>query len=440
MTEVLDNKVNTQKQEEFQKTLTQMLSDFKIDSKEARELLKKYDLEKKELIQLSKEQLQLLKNQFWEELDIDNLVEFIQRQASLYLEVRKPDENLLYEWLSDYDDFEKNSKYDINLKNQVKPEQISENDWNKAKEFLDLIKELNITDWKISYTKDKWLILELDTSWSNLYIKFEWGDVVITWQNDWVLFVEKLSKEDFQGFVRNYDNIENKRVLEQLWFTWWLTLWWILAFSLRTWIWFLLWNIWFWLWAYRWYNLYKSYNLSRSESIQVLKENKDNPEVVKSYLYLSQIWYITWYDNWTFETIDGEKLTKEQIISKKEAIVDNEIQQYQLLRWLKEQWYKPKFLKKGKYELDMFWLFDNSPLVFDWNNIKFSTSNFENWKELNFTDIKTAFEKIQKINECLSLESQLKNSNNDNNNFTFNNGNVVLEQKIQKIKQEILEK
>jgi hypothetical protein len=31
-----------------------------------------------------------------------------------------------------------------------------------------------------------------------------------------MLFVEKLSKKDFKSFVRNYDNLENKRVLEQL--------------------------------------------------------------------------------------------------------------------------------------------------------------------------------------------------------------------------------
>jgi len=84
----------------------------------------------------------------------------------------------------------------------------------------------------------------------------------------------------------------------------------------------------------------------------------------------------------------------------------------------------------------MFWLFDKSLLIFEWNSIKFSTSNFEDWKELVFTDIKTAFEKIQKINEFLSLESELR-SLDTNNGFNFNNWFIELEQKIQKIKQEI---
>jgi hypothetical protein len=380
--------------------------------------------------------LQLLKQQFWEELNIDNLIQFIEKQASLYLEVRKPDENLLYEWLSDFENFQNSFSFYIDFRNPTKPDKIHENDWNKAKDFLDLIKELGTTDWKIAYTKDRRLFLELDTSWSNLYLRLDCDNVIITWQNDWMLFVKKLSKKDFKWFVRNYDNLENKRVLEQLWFTWWFTLWWILSFSIRTWIWFLLWNIWLWLWAYRSYNLYKSYNLSKNEAIQVLRDNKNDEEIVKKYLYLSQIWYITWYNNWTFETIDGEKLSKEELNSKKEKLVDNEIQKYQLLRWLKEKWYAPKYLGSWRYELDMFWLFDKSPLIFEWNSIKFSTSNFEDWKELVFTDIKTAFEKIQKINECLSLESQLR-SLDTNNGFNFNNWSIALEQKIQKIKQEI---
>jgi len=49
--------------------------------------------------------------------------------------------------------------------------------------------------------------------------------------------------------------------------------------------WILLWVLWTWIWAFKWFQLYKSYNLSSNEALEVLKENKDNPEIVKSYYF-----------------------------------------------------------------------------------------------------------------------------------------------------------
>lgn len=425
---------NYWKLEKFKKSFTEMLNDSKIDSEEARELLRKYDLEKKELLQISEEQLKLLRNQFWEELNITNIVEFIEKESNNYLETRIPDENLLFDWLNNFNDFDNNkSKIKINLKKLKKYENIPEYELNKLKVLFDKIKNLNIEEWSISYSKEKWIILELDTSWSNLYIKLDWDYIIITWQNDWNLFVEKMSIDEFEWFVRWYDKIENRRILEQLWFVWWLTFSWVLSFVIRTWISFLLWNLSFWLWTYKWYSLYKSYHLSRNESLQVLRENNNDKELVKSYLYLSQIWYITWYNNWIFETINNEKLSKEELKLKKENINHNDIQKFNLIKWLRDNWFSPKYLSNWKYELDMIWLFDKSPLIFEWNVIKFWTSYFENWKQLIFYDIKTAFEKIKKINEYIKLENEIKNSNNNE----FNNNSLILENKLEKLKKEI---
>lgn len=425
------------KWDRFQKSLTQMLEDFKIDPKEAQELLKNFDWEKKQILEITSHQLSQLKEQFWNELDENNFVEFIKKQASLYLKTSKPNTELLYNGLSDFDNFNKNEKYQIDLKNPVKPEKVSDEDWQKAQDILKLSKDLNITDWNISITKENWVMLEIDTSGSNLYIKLDGNEVIITGQNDGALFVEKVSKEDFLIFCKNYDTIEYKRILEQIWFIWWLSFWWIIAFSLKTWIWLLLWNIWTLLWLYKWYQIFKWYNLSKNESLQVLQEHKEHPEIIKSYLYLSQIWYITWYTNGFFETIDGEKLSKDEIL-KKES--DTSQEKYQLLRGLSEKWYKPKITSAGKYELDMNWLFDTSSLIFDGNNIKFSTSNFENGKEISFTDSQTAFKTIQKINEYLDIEMQIKNTNSNNESLYINNNSILLEKKLLKLKWEIWEK
>lgn len=384
---------NSQKQKDlFKQTFSQILQDSKIDSKEANKLLEKFDLEKKEIISVTEEQLQDLKNQFWEDFEVENFKEFIEKQANYYLNTIKPDKELLYDGLTDFADYK---------------------------------------EWKQNGVE------ELDVSWSNLYIKHVWDDVIITWQDSGNLFVEKVSKIDFDNFVKNYDSRESKRVLEEIWFTWWMTLGWVLAFSIRAWIGLLLWVLWTWFWAFRWYQLYKSYNLSSNEALEVLKENKDNKEIVKSYLFLSQIWYITWYKNGNFETIDGEKIDKTEMFLREKSFDEKVILKYQLLRWLKEKLYSPKFLSEWKYELDMHGLWDNSPLSFENGKVKFSTSYFEEWKEFEFKNEKEAFEKIQLINECLELQYQTKNNQSyELNNFSSNQ--KKLEKKLVYIKQKIL--
>ena len=100
------------------------------------------------------------------------------------------------------------------------------------------------------------------------------------------------------------------------------------------------------------------------------------------------------YENGTFETIDGEKLTWEKL-GEKESQID--ISQYQLLRWLKNKWFKPKYISKGKYELDMAGLLDTSPLTFVDGKVQFSTTYFEKWMNLEFWNVEESFAKIQKV-------------------------------------------
>lgn len=387
-------KDNLQKQQEnFKSLLVKYLENKTIETEEAMDLLKKFDLEKREIISVSEEQLQNLKTQFWEEFEVQNLKSYLEELSNYYLDTKKPDTELLYDWLNNFSDFKK---------------------W--------------IKNW----------VEEIDTSWSNLYIKHEWDSVIITGQNSWVLFIEKVSKEDFENFVKNYDSRESRRVLEEIWFTWWMTLGWVLAFSIRAWIWLLLWFLWIWFWAYRWFQLYKSYNLDTNKSLEVLHDFKDEKEVLKSYLFLSQIWYINWYNSGVFETIDWEKIDKKEIFLREKTFDENSIKKYQLLKWLKEKWYNPKIISEDKYEIDMHWLGDKSPLSFEWDKVKFSTNYFENGKIFEWSDVKISFEKICKINEYLELQSKIKSANLNYENLHFSNDTSKDEKKLEKLKQEIL--
>jgi len=84
----------------------------------------------------------------------------------------------------------------------------------------------------------------------------------------------------------------------------------------------------------------------------------------------------------------------------------------------------------------MHWIGDNSPLSFEKGNIKFSTNYFENWKEFEFSDVKIAFEKIQKINEYLELQSKIKNANSNYElNFDFLSNISKEEKNLEKLKQ-----
>lgn len=435
MTEKVANNLLPETQK-FQKSLTQMLEDFKIDTKEAHDLMKKYDLEKKEILQFSQDQLSLLKIQFWEDISDANFWEYIENLASKYLDTRKPNKELLYDGITDFADFQESWAQKVDIKNPQKPQNISDENWVKAQELLKVAQKSGITEGEISFTKENGVVLELDTSGSNLYIKLDGNNIVVTGQNDGQFFVESVSQEDFESFVKNYDNVEFKRVLEMIGFTGGLTLGWILSFSLRTGIGWILGYLWTGFWVYRGYQVFKSYQLSKNEALSVLKENKNNPELVKNYLYLSQVWYIVWYENGSFETIDGEKLTGEKLAEKEQNM---EPSKYQLLRWLKDKWFKPKYISNGKYELDMAWLFDRSPLTFVDGKVQFSTTYFEKWMNLEFWNVEEAFSKIQKINEYISLETQLKNQSN-NESFHFQNQTEKMEKKLEKMKWEILQK
>jgi hypothetical protein len=64
MTEVQSNNPHQKQQENFKSLLAKYLADEAISAEEAMDLLKKFDLEKKEIISVSISQLQDLKNQF----------------------------------------------------------------------------------------------------------------------------------------------------------------------------------------------------------------------------------------------------------------------------------------------------------------------------------------------------------------------------------------
>lgn len=437
MSEIQSNNPElNQEKASFKKLLAKYLADKRLEPEEAMDLLKKFDLEKREIISFTDDEKRDLMEDFWEEITIDNFNNQLEKRANYFLNTQKPDKNLIYKWLGIFTQYKNSDNFSIDLKNPQKPENISEENLSKAIELLELAKKLKINDWKISFTKDYWVVLELGITWSNLFIKLEWENVIVTWQNAWKLFVENLKKEDFMNFVRNYDKAESKRVLEDLWFTWWMTLTWILSFTIKTWIWILLWLFWTWLWVLKWYRIYKNFNLSSNEALDVLKENKDNIEWIKNYLYLSQVWYITSYNSPYFETIDWEKLTIDNLRNKENI----DVEKYSLIRWLQEKWYNPKFIYEWKYELDMYWLWDDSKLVFNWKNIEFSTDKYENWKKINFSNVKEAFEKIQKINEYLKISNEINVQNNNQflvYNSNFQNDTSLLEKKLNKLKKEI---
>lgn len=438
MSEVQQKKPSQKEQENFKDLLTKYLWDKKISAEEAMDLLKQFDFEKRDIFSVSSEQLQDLKSQFWEDFDVSNFKEYLEEILKNYLDTKKPDKETLYDGITDFADFQESEKISVDLKNPKKPENIDDKKWQEAQKLLELAKNLDIKEARVSFTKENWIVLELDTTWSDIYVKLSGNNVIVTGQNWGNLFVEQISQTDFEKFVKNYDTKESKRILEQIWFTGWMTLGWVLAFSLRTWIGFLLWAIWTWYWFFKAYEVQKNYRMSQNESLSVLKDLKQEPEVVKSYLFLSQIWYITWYDNWVFKTIDWEKIDKSVVFFKEKSFDENEIKKYQLLRWLSEKWFSPKFVSEWRYELDMHGLWDKSPLVFEWEKITFSTSSFENGKSFEWTDVKVAFEKIWKINEILKFESQLKNQNTTSEtSYVFSDKSQELEDKINRLKNEI---
>lgn len=435
MTET-NNSLETQK-ERFKQSLTQMLQDSRISPKEARELVTKFQLEKQEILEITQQQLQSLQEQFWSELWVNNFDDYMNNQASKYLNTQKPDKELLYDGLTDFESFEKTGAVWVDLKNPKKPENVSEADWKSAQTLLEYAKHINVNEGKISFTKEKGVVLERDTSGSNLYVKLDGNQVVVSGQNDGVFFVEKLSKDDFASFVEYYDKVEFKRVLEMIGFTGGLTMGGILSFSLRTWIWWLLWYLWTWFWVYKWYQVFKSYHLSKNEAMSVLQEYKWNVDVIKSYLYLVQSGYVVWYKNWKIITIDNEELTGDELQKKTESI---DVGHYQLLRWLKEQGFSPKKSAQDTYELDMAGLFDTSPLRFNNGKIEFSTTYFEKAMKLEFSSPEEAFSKIQTINEVILLEMELKWTQNTENSFDFNNKWAKIEAKIQRLKHQIIPK
>lgn len=422
---------SSSEKQKFQQTFAEILQDSKIDPQEARKLLAKFDLERQEIISVTQDQLQNLKNQFWEDFDVKKLLEVVEKQASYFLDTRKPNKDHLYDWITSFMNHDWSKKYCIDIKNPIRPAEMIQETWDKIQNLISLVKNTIVEKAYISLWTDGNPILELDTSGSNLYIKQNGQELIISWQNNGNFFVENVSEKDFLLFVKNYDRVENKRVLEEMWFVWWISLWGLLAFSFRNGLWLLLWNIGFLFTAYRANNIFKSYNLSQNEVVNVLKTYKDNQDIMKNYLYLSQIWYITTYKNWLFQTIDGEKLTGESLQNKQEISPER----YQLLRGLQERWYAPKFIAEGKYELDMHGIGDKSPLIFEWWSIKFSTNYFENGKQFEFQSVSDAFIKIQKINECIDLQLRI-NQESNSETYDFNNKKNQFETKLNQIKTE----
>lgn len=420
----------------FQDTLNIMLQDGVIDPEEANVLLKKFDLSKAKEIAMTQKQLNMLKAQFWDKLDATAFKATIERQAGYSLKKVEVDTELMYDGLTDFMDFSESGNISIDVSHPVKPEKISEQQWKEAQGLLQLAKTTWIKDGNISFTKENGIVLELDTDGSNVYVKKIWSEIMITGQEAWKLFVEKVSVQDFQQFMKSYNTAESKRVFEQLWFVWWLTAGGALSFSLRTGVTLLLGVIGTWLWLMRWYDVYKWYNLSKNDAVNVLKDFKENKEMVKAYLKLSQNWYIESYNNGMFETVDGEQLSAEEMFIRSKTMGNSVLKQYQLLASLDTRGIPSKNIGDWKYELDMWWLWDASPLTFEKWKIIFSTSKFENEMPLRFDRAEDAYRTIQKVNEFLRVQSDFKYMSTERDDDVTSLD--PLKERLEKLKKDIL--
>jgi hypothetical protein len=338
-------------------------------------------------------------------------------------------EENLYNWLTWYLDFSKSDKFSIDLKNPKFPEWIDKNKITEAKKLIELGQGIDwIDDWRVSFTKEGKVILELNTRWSDLYIESVGWKYIVSWQSDWKFFVNEVDTKTFKEFVKNYDSENTKKILEELWFTTWLTFIWVVCFLLRTWIWVLLPGAAsLGLWAYRWYNLYKLYNLSTNSTVEMGEKLKDKPETLKQYLFLTQVGYITWtWADWTYKTRDSLTINESDLNKKYTEIKNNWNleRKYLLLSQLENRWYSPEYIKwEDRYELDFDWLFDDSQIKFEWDKAKIITS-WVKWKSFEVSLEKwNGFMIISNINEYMRTSSELLSvqstswwdSNNDMN-------------------------
>jgi hypothetical protein len=275
--------------------------------------------------------------------------------------------------------------------------------------------------------------LELNTMWSDLYIQSNWDNYLVTWQLEWKFFTYNILQWDFKNFVKNHDSENTKKVLEELWFIWWLTFVWVMAFLIRTWIWlYIPTAVTLWVWAYRWYELYKMYNLSTNDTVSIWERYRDNPDFLKKYLFLSQLWYITWNSWDNFATIDWEKLSIKDVETKYKEIKwnSNLENKYSLLSKLQVRWYNPKYDKwEKKYELDFYWLFDKTSLKIDWDKVILQSDVFNSWKEKTYNLKKDDILKdIATINEIIRLNAEKRNKEavSNENNPALNNTDSVI--------------
>lgn len=334
-------------------------------------------------------------------------------------------EDELYKWLKLVTDINNwnNKTFDIKDKDiQEKIDNIDPIRKKEAQKLLDISKNIDwVNSWKIIFTESWIVALELDTRWSNLYIQSLKDNYLVTWQAEWKFFTENIFQADFKKFVENYDSENTKRILTEIWFIWWFTFLWVMAFLVRTWIWLMIPTaVSVWLWAYRWYELYKMYNLSTNDTVSIWKKYRDNPEFLKKYLFLSELWYLIWNSWDNFTSIDGDNLSTKEVENKYKEIKWNEVleKKYSLLSKLNVWWYNPKFIKEeNRYELDFYWFFDSSSVSFDKDNVYLKTDTFNDWKEKKYDITKDdIFKDITNINQIIRLNSEKKMKENDPNN------------------------
>jgi hypothetical protein len=151
---------------------------------------------------------------------------------------------------------------------------------------------------------------------------------------------------------------------------------------------------------------------------------KTKVDMQKVTSYLKDIWYILsgneerWYT-----TIDWDKLkTVQEIDAKTKEISWNPSleKKYSLLKELKSMWFSPEKKWENKYELDFYWLFDDSSITFEGNSAKIKTS----WvvgKEfvVDITKWSESLTTITSINEYMSLRQKLTNIESSRKSYSF---------------------
>ena len=91
-------------------------------------------------------------------------------------------------------------------------------------------------------------------------------------------------------------------------------------------------------------------DISARKLYENIKDDKNAEKIMESYVRLTENWYIKSYDGKIFESMDWEKLNKEELVKKYTETEKNPnfSTKYQTLALLEENWLNPKKEKDDK--------------------------------------------------------------------------------------------